>query len=800
MQALPAPLVPMAARGQFVTWYARPKPDKPGKFDKIPCDWRTGEPCDAHNPANWTSAACALVMAPTYDRGHGSGAGFVFTATDPFFFLDIDNALQPDGAWSPLALELCRRLAGAAVEVSHSGRGLHVFGQYGPLADGAALTHGTRNTAAGLELYTSGRFVALTGTGAMGDASHDCTAALAQIAAMWFPPGVSVTPGDWTTEPCPEWRGPADDDELIRRALASAARSLSALPAPGETAPRAAGLTALWQGDVPADRRSESDQTLANHLAWWTGRDCERIERLMRRSGLVRDKWDAPGHANYLHNTILKACAVVTGCYSEPEAPPPPPPPEIPPPPADAPATPQPAVRGSEVIGPNDQLAHFAGCTVISTGRDVLVYAATTNTLYTRPSFDVDYGGHMFPLDPGATKTTDSAWIAFTQSRVIDPPRVQAICFRADVPTGALVVESDRRMVNTYAPYAPKLVAGDPSPFLNHLRLMLPDAADRAVLLMYAAHLAQRPGVKLMWWPVLQGVKGNGKTWFAEILEYLAGEAYSHRPNAAALAKDGMKFNAWLERKTLIIFDEVALGHRRDFLEELKPVITGRRIQYEGKGADQRMGDNAANGIILTNHLDGVPIDSHERRYAMFYCAQQEPEDLIRDGMTEEYFAQMYAWLRSGGYGIIAQYLHDYPLPAEIPSRAPMTSSRDSAIVLSRGRAEQEVAEAIEEGRPGFAGGWVSSRYLDALLDAIRANVPRSKRRALMQSLGYSWHPALPDGRATSIVTPDNARPRLYVRAGHIALNITNPSSVCDAYSKAQAGGATVSGFAAPTG
>jgi hypothetical protein len=36
----------------------------------------------------------------------------------------------------------------------------------------------------------------------------------------------------------------------------------------------------------------------------------------MRRSGLVRDKWDAPGHANYLRNTILKACAVVTGCYT----------------------------------------------------------------------------------------------------------------------------------------------------------------------------------------------------------------------------------------------------------------------------------------------------------------------------------------------------------------------------------------------------------------------------------------------------------------------------------------------------
>jgi len=791
MQALPAPLAALGRREQFVTWYARPKPDKPGKYDKIPCDWRTGEPCDAHNPDNWTSAAVALCIAPTHDRGHGSGAGFVFTADDPFFFLDIDNCLEADGQWSALAQELCRRFAGAAVEVSHSGRGLHVFGTYT-----GGLAHGTRNTAAGLELYTSGRFVALTGAGAAGDAGHDCTDALAAVTAMWFPPStVTASPGDWTTEPCPEWRGPADDDTLIHRFLAAAARSLSALPAPGET--RTAGLTALWQGECDPDGRSEADQTLANHLAWWTGRDCERIERLMRRSGLARDKWDAPGHANYLRNTILKACAVVSGCYAEPE---PPAPPTIPPPPPDAAETPQPAVRGAEYVGPNEQLVHFAGCTVISTGRDVSVYAATTNTLYDRPSFDVDYGGHIFPLDPEAKKTTDSAWLAFTQSRVISPPRVRAMCFRPALATGALVVEGGRRMVNTYSRYTPVTAPGDPSPWLNHLALMLPDAGDRAVLLMYAAHQAQRPGIKLRWWPVLQGVQGNGKDMFADVMVYLAGEEYSHRPNAAALAKDGLKFNAWLERKTLIVFDEVALGHRRDFLEELKPVVTGKRIQLEGKGANQQMMDNAANGLILTNHLDGVPVDANERRYAVLYCAQQRAEDLARDGMTEDYFNALFDWLDAGGNAIVADYLMSYALPARMPSRAPLTTSREASITLSRGRAEQEVAEAIEEGRPGFAGGWVSSRYLDALLDAIRAAVPRSKRRALMQSLGYDYHPALPDGRAAGIVTPDNARPRLYVRAGHLALNISSPVAVGDAYAKAQAtGGQVVSGFSAPT-
>ena len=47
--------------------------------------------------------------------------------------------------------------------------------------------------------------------------------------------------------------------------------------------------------------------SLAMRLAYWTGRDCSRIERLMRRCELARDKWD--DRPDYLQRTILAACA-----------------------------------------------------------------------------------------------------------------------------------------------------------------------------------------------------------------------------------------------------------------------------------------------------------------------------------------------------------------------------------------------------------------------------------------------------------------------------------------------------------
>jgi P4 family phage/plasmid primase-like protien len=58
----------------------------------------------------------------------------------------------------------------------------------------------------------------------------------------------------------------------------------------------------------PAEGRpydaSSADAALAQHLAFWTGKDCERIQRLMKLSSLVREKWS---RVDYLPRTILGA-------------------------------------------------------------------------------------------------------------------------------------------------------------------------------------------------------------------------------------------------------------------------------------------------------------------------------------------------------------------------------------------------------------------------------------------------------------------------------------------------------------
>lgn len=795
MDILPPALVPLAAWPQFVTWRLVPSV-RPGKMDKLPCDWRNGHVTSAHNPATWGGfEECRDAVR----AGRGQGVGFVFTANDPFWFLDIDNALQPDGQWSPVAVDLCRRFAGAAVEVSQSGTGLHIIGS------GDVPPHGCKNIALGLELYHELRFVALTGTHASGNAASDHSPALAAAVAQLFDPttAVGAGPDEWTTEPVPEWEGPATDDDLLRRALASGDRS-AAVAFGGD----AVTFRDLWEGnaDALAKRwpgsgdggydRSSADAALAAHLAFWTGKNCERIRDLMYRSALVRDKWELRGDY-YLPRTILRACSVSADVAKGMAAPL---------------AEPVPAERieaagmlaraGSNgYMGVHDQLTFFAGCVYVRSDDKVYV---PDGGLLNQSRFNAVYGGFLFVVDAEGRKTTASAWEAFTQNRVYQPPKCHGLCFRPERASGALIHEEGQVLLNTYVPIETLATDGDAGPFLDFLAKLLPDERDRAILLSYMAAMVQNPGRKFQWWPALQGTKGNGKSLILRVLSHAVGHRYTHLANVAKMARGGANFNAWVQGNLFVGLEEVYVANRRDFLEEFKPYVTNDRLPYEKKGIDETTGDNRCNGLALTNHRDGLPIDDDERRYAIFYTAQQIAGDLIRDGMDGSYFPDLYDWLYGReryehlgpnyGLAVVNGYLRKYvPVaefnPAGLCVRAPETSSTAAALVASRGRAEQEIIEAAEQGRPGFANGWVSSKAVDDLLDRMRITVPRAKRRDMLVRLGYDHHPHLGGGRVNNVVQPDNAKPVLYIRNGHLACNLADPASIAKRYQQDQAPG-----------
>lgn len=793
MPELPEALRPLAQYPQFVVWRAEWDESRQ-KYSKKPINPASGHPVNPHGPTNWLPPGVAIETAQQLGDGHG--CGFVFTENDPFWFLDIDNCVE-SGAWSPLATRLMAEFSGAAVEVSMSGQGLHIFGT------GSLPAHRCRNDALGLELYHAERFVALTGNQASGCASTDHSGALARIIPEFFPEPIRGELADWTDEPCAGWSGPDDDDALIKKMLASRG-SAAAVFGGGAT------VRDLWTCDedklasaypdgfrARAFDHSSADAALCQHLAFWTGKNCERMERLFRQSELYREKWE---REDYREATVLGAAGRCSSVYVQPKKKPPP---SYTAADSVAPAPSTVSARavhreGLQYMAPANQEELFAGCVYV---RDVHRVFTPDGAQLKPDQFRATYGGYIFALDSTNDKTTKNAWEVFTESQAIRFPRVHSTCFRPELPSGEIIEEAGAVLLNTYVPIDVPSAPGDATPFTTHLANILPDEQDRAILTAYLAALVQHKGVKFQWAPLIQGIEGNGKTLLIKCVEAAIGQKYTHMPNASDLGGNGAKFNSWIQNKLFIGVEEVYVSDRREVSDALKPLITNDRIEIQGKGADQVTGDNRANFIMCSNHKDAILKNRGDRRYAVFFTAQQTPEDMHRVGMTQadgvtptRYFADLFGWLKNrGGFAIVTHYLQNYEIPAQLNpadlcSRAPVTSSTAEAVLVSMGGVEQEIVEKIEQNAPGFAGGWVSSLALDRLLKDRRDDkrITHYKRRDLLEGMGYVTHPGLPDGRAGRVVPFDLGKPRLYVKPGSIQSGITGAATVVDAYVKAQ--------------
>jgi hypothetical protein len=775
-------LAPLAQYRQFIVVMLSPIAGKPGKTDKFPFDTVKGEVSNAHNPAIWMDADSAYRIADAW--GPSFTVGFVLTPSDPFFCLDIDDAATPQG-WSPLAQQLCACLPGTVVEVSQSGRGLHIWGM-GPVPE-----HSKKNVPLHIELYTEARFMAL-GSSATGAMASSCPE-IGPVAAYWFPPkaqGAFVA----ADGPCAEWRGPTDDDELLRRALKS--QSTKSVFGNG------ASFADLWDANVevlakayPSDNSSTSaydassaDAALAQHLAFWTGRDVARIERLMRRSALAREKWDL--REEYLVEwTITGACGrqVDVLCDKAPEAGPSATVATSVETPQGA-APEQRAVVGTTFLSAQGQVDLFRGCVYVQDTHRVLVPGGQ---LLNDSRFRARFGGYTFAMDAANERTSRNAWEAFTESQVLRPPVADGTCFRPDLPPAAIVHDAGRSRVNIWWPVDVPNTPGDASPFLRHLALLLPDTRDQTILLSYMAACVQHKGVKFQWAPVIQGVEGNGKTLLSRCVAEALGKRYVHWPKASKITK---QFNAWLYGKLFFAVEDIHTPDGFDLIEELKPMITGGDgLEIEAKGVDQTSAEICGNFMFNSNHKSGLRKTRNDRRFAMFFSAQQQAADLIRDGMGGSYMSNLYDWLKSGGYAVVTHLLSTWPIPHEFNpatgcQRAPTTSCTEAAIEQSLGKVEQEIMESIDQGITGFCGGWVSSMALDRMLDRMgkAGGIALSRRRTIMQDLGYDWHPSLKDGRVNNPVMPDGGKPRLYVNKTRTDLLALSSAEVPRAYSKAQ--------------
>ena len=398
-------------------------------------------------------------------------------------------------------------------------------------------------------------------------------------------------------------------------------------------------------------------------------------------------------------------------------------------------------VQSGSILAPLEQSVYFQGCYwVTSVGRML----GPNGRLMDATKFNGAYGGKKFMLDHEGTKVTDEPWKAATRGIGWHADKVDHMRFLPELPYGhKLTDEFGSVGVNTYRKPLYAGVPGDCSPFLDHLARVLPVQRDRDILLAFMAQCIQRPGVKVKWAVVIQGVEGLGKTLFEYIMAAALGPSYVHVPAAKELTEGGGKFNGWMRNKLMIIINEVKSDEKRELVEVMKPWITDKRIEMQNKGQDQDMADNPTNWLMFTNHKDAIPISVNGRRYAIMYSALQSSSDLARLDMTDEYFSRLYDWAEAGGTAHVVDYLMNYAIPADLDgkigcTRAPRTSSTDEALAESRGWLETMILEAVERQDQGFRGGWVSSCAVSKLVKDNGQRLPVSRTLGMIfKSIGY---------------------------------------------------------------
>lgn len=120
-----------------------------GKVTKEPTQVN-GRRASSTAPHTWSSFATA--------KGSEVGAGLGFALGEGIGCVDLDGALV-DGVVQTWAREILDRCPETFVEVSQSGNGLHIFGL---LPEGPGRNRRLSDEA-GIEFYSAGRFMAVTG-------------------------------------------------------------------------------------------------------------------------------------------------------------------------------------------------------------------------------------------------------------------------------------------------------------------------------------------------------------------------------------------------------------------------------------------------------------------------------------------------------------------------------------------------------------------------------------------------------------------------------------------------------------
>ena len=652
--------------------------------------------------------------------------GLVLTEKDNLFCIDIDNCIV-ENEINETALYFMGLFTDCYIEQSASRNGIHIIGFGNPPCEHKKeILYNDQK----LELYTKSRSITISQDIIQRKDDRNFAVNFEYVVNEFFKkeePKQKLASVNHNLT--------LDDNEIIQRALNS--RSAASDFGHGcsfkdlYTGNKSVLKTCYQSKSSSEYDASSADLALASHLSFWSNGNHEQIKRIMMQSALVREKWK---REDYLNNTIEKAISNTTSFYTPSQK-----------------KIDQENIKG--VIFEDQQKELFKNFYWVKA--DSKICDVESTELITTDTFNVLFNGAHYAYIEMDTKFkhTIRPSVAFMYSARNHDKLVDKLEFNPINKNKIFYNKKKQKCINTFSELDIDIKEGDITPFLKHIQTLLPKPIDQEILLSYLALNLQFPGKKQAWCVVLQGVQGNGKTLIATLITRIL-----NGKHCCKLRNDdlGNKFNADVGKSVYAHIDDVdSSSSKVNLMEYLKPLISDYDLTVEPKGVDRFTADNFCNFIFTMNNKKGVIVKQDERRYCVFFTAQQCRDDLelgeietIRDWL-----------LKKEGYKIVAKFLLDYKIKDEYIDclRAPISTSMTEVFNLALSTAAQTLNDAIEDNLQGFKENYVSATQARIYLERQGIKASNYKTTEALRELGYKKveqlrYPLIPEQNKRSVI------------------------------------------------
>lgn len=281
----------------------------------------------------------------------------------------------------------------------------------------------------------------------------------------------------------------------------------------------------------------------------------------------------------------------------------------------------------------------------------------------------------------------------------------------------------------------------------KHIKFICANNQNAHILTQWIASQIQFPGKQIRWSPVIHGIQGVGKSFFAELLAHCLGDQNVGKVSPKSILSTN---NGWATGKIVNVIEEFRIkgGNRYEILNNLKPMITDRTIDITDKWVKQHTAYNTTNYICFTNYKDALPITGDDRRWWVISVPVSDIKELeekleLETLTIEEYFTDLFNSMHREKRQV-RKWLLEYPITNSFKnlSQAPMTSFKrrmiETEFEIQPGLAE--IKSMISAGHPMWNDKIVCFHEIFeklALTPGFNHEFKHNEKVQIMKKLGY---------------------------------------------------------------